>query len=329
MNLNYTKFTVDKCTPRDRFARVTQISFPTSIRTSIDDFYLDSPLTPFFPPTGEFFTRPRAHSDTSKEPEWQIHDPSLAYLFPEGRYDHPDPPRSPTPIDFFLPPTPPMPADTDIIVSPLNPLPSPTLTQDPSSPTLPEPVPVTPVDPDPIWIFDSSLREVDFDVTCLSALDEQLLHSPKDCFLDVCWAEAVYDEVEVPVMEPALAEKLWAIQSQSERRDELLQRRLDPIMTRVQRKPSPLSSSPQSYTALCPKRTLLEESESRMLYQNANNSVHFFPVPQQRDSRPRPHESHVAEDPPDTRSRKTSGKLKLFSDTYDTLTGWRRTASHA
>ena len=293
----------------------------------------------------------------SKEPEWQIPPPPLACPFPEDRYDHPDPPRSPTPIDFFLPPTPPIPADGGL-ASTLTYLPSPPLTQDSSSPALPDSIPATPrpaeLEPShPVWIFDSSLREVDFDVTCLSALDEQLLHSPKDCFLDVCWAEAVYDEVqveaeaevEVPVLQPTLPEKLRKIQLQTERNDDWLQTRADPIVMRVERKPvsvscfsrrsrcltrgfkSPLSFSPLSYTVQPPKRTLLEESESRMLYQNANHSVHFFPVPQQRDSRPKPCYSHAAEDPPDTRSRKTSGKLKLFSDTYDTLTGWRRTTN--
>jgi hypothetical protein len=275
----------------------------------------------------------------------------LAYLFPEDRYEHPDPPRSPTPIDSFHPPTPPMSADKVLPVLTLGELPSPTLTHDPSSPTLPETAPVSPgpvgIDPShPIWIFDSSLREVDFDVTCLNALDEQLLHSPKDCFLDICWAEAVYDEVEVPVLRVPTPEKLRVVQSQKAKKDDSFTRCPDPILMPTERKSvsvlrcfpvvttpddgikSPLSS-PQSYTALSPHRTVLQQSESRMLYQNANHSVHFFPTPQHRDPRSKLCESHAAEDPPDTRSRKSSGKLKIFTDTYDTLTGRRRTTSHA
>lgn len=135
-----------------------------------------------------------------------------------------------------------MPAGRDILISTLNELPSPALTHDPSSPTTyPDSAPATPglvgVDPShPIWIFDSSLREVDFDVTCLRALDEQLLHSPKDCFLDVCWAEAVYDEVE-PVLQPEPEPEPQVMRSRKERKGDHLQRRLDPITVRVERKP--------------------------------------------------------------------------------------------
>lgn len=146
-----------------------------------------------------------------------------------------------------------MPADKGF-ASTLTYLPSPPLTQDPSSLTFPDSIPVTPrpagLEPShPVWVFDSSLREVDFDVTCLSALDEQLLHSPKDCFLDVCWAEAVYDEVqvevetevEVPVLQPALPEKPQKMQWQTERNDDWLLRCADPIVMRVERKPVSVS----------------------------------------------------------------------------------------
>ncbi|KAG0708552.1 hypothetical protein DFH29DRAFT_422898 [Suillus ampliporus] len=322
MNLRCTTFTVDRCTPRDRFARVPQISFPTSIRTSIDDSYLDTPLSPFYSPTGESFARPRASSDVFRGLESHIHNTRFACLFPDFRYDHPDPPRSPTPIDSFCPPSPPLPAFKDYLIYTSHEPQSPALTQDPSSPTLADPVTPVPavLEPShPVWIFDSSLREVDFDVTCLSALDEQLLHAPKDCFLDICWAEAVYDEDEVPELQLELVEKLWARQSQMERETDSEQMRPDPIMMRVECKPSFLPSSPESYTARAQQRVMFAASESRMLYQNANHSVHFFPVPHQRDSR----RKHMADDPPDSRS----GKLKLFSDAYDTLTGRRRTTS--
>ena len=298
-------------------------------------------LTPFYSPSGEFLVRSRVHSDVSKELEWH---PPLAYLFPEDRYDHPDPPRSPTPIDFFHPPTPPMSADNSVPIPTLAELPSPDLahTGGTSSPALLDPTIPALAGPEPshpIWIFDSSLREVDFDVTCLNALDEQLLHSPKDCFLDICWAEAVYDEVEVPVPQP----EPQAMRVRTGRKDDAPPRRLDPVTVRAERKPvsipycfrvvaarlttglqSPLSSS--SYTALSPPRTVLEQSESRMLYQNANHSVHFFPVSQQR---PKPSDPHAAEGLPDVRPRKSSKKLQILSNKYDSLTGRRRIASHA
>lgn len=332
MNLRSTKLTVDRCTPRDRFAtrftRVAQISFPTSIRKSIDDSCIDFPLTPFYSPIEESFTRPRASSDAFRGVEAQIPNSPFTHLFPEYYYDHPDPPRSPTPIDFFHPPSPPTPPPKDFLVSNSNEPQSPALTQDSSSPILSDLVTVTPgpagLEPShSIWIFDSSLREVDFDVTCLGALDEQLLYAPKDCFLDICWAEAVYDdEDQLPVLQSEPEEKPWVWQSRTEREinsEESEQRGPDPIVVQVERKVSFLPS-PDSYAPRSPQRVMIAESESRMLYQNANHSVHFFPVPQQRDSS----RKHTAQDLPDT----PSGKLKLFSGAYGTLTGRRRTTSN-
>lgn len=47
---------------------------------------------------------------------------------------------------------------------------------------------------------DCALCGVDLDVSCLDALDEQLLLSPVECFSELCWASAVQDEVTAPVM---------------------------------------------------------------------------------------------------------------------------------
>ncbi|KAF9235258.1 hypothetical protein BU15DRAFT_8494, partial [Melanogaster broomeanus] len=140
MNLDKTSFTVDRCTPRDKYAR-TQVSFPRSARTSIDDFLLDSPT----------FARPRSRS--------------YAYAMPS------------------LP---------DCLWS-TSTLPSPRHLPDPE--TFPEyPTLFATADQ------DSALREVDFDPSCLDALDEQLLRSPTECFSDMCWAAAVEDDVTVPVL---------------------------------------------------------------------------------------------------------------------------------
>lgn len=43
-------------------------------------------------------------------------------------------------------------------------------------------------------VLDRTLRDAGFDVSCLDALDEQLLRSPTDCFSDICWAAAVQEE---------------------------------------------------------------------------------------------------------------------------------------
>lgn len=328
MNLRSTKLTVDRSTPRDRFAtrfaRATQISFPTSIRKSIDDSCIDFPTTPFYSPTGESFTRPRATSDEYWGVEAQIPHIPFAHLPPKYRYDHPDPPRSPTPIDFFHPPTPP---PKDFPISTSNEPQSPALVQDSSSAILADPVPVTPElagrePPYSIWIFDSSLREVDFDVACLDSLDEQLLYAPKDCFMDICWAEAVYDdEYQLPMLQARPKQKPRVRQPQTERETglEKSERRYpDRIVTQMEHKVS--FPSPESYSPQSPRHMMIAGSESRMLYQNANHSVHFFPVPQQRDSR----RKRTAQDPPDT----PSGKLKLFSGAYSTFTRRRRTTSN-
>jgi hypothetical protein len=204
-------------------------------------------LTPFYSPTEESFShgRLRASSDAFRGVEAQIPNSPFAHLFPEYCYDNPDPPRSPTPIDFFHPSSPPTPPPKDFTVSASNEPQSPAFTQDSSSPILSDLVPVTPgpagLEPShSIWIFDSSLREVDFDVTCLGALDEQLLYAPKDCFLDICWAEAVYDdEDQLPVLQPDPEEKPWVWQSQAEREtdsEESEQRGPDPIVVQVERK---------------------------------------------------------------------------------------------
>ena len=42
---------------------------------------------------------------------------------------------------------------------------------------------------------DCALCGVDLDLSCLDALDEQLLRSPVESFTELCWASAVRDEV--------------------------------------------------------------------------------------------------------------------------------------
>lgn len=47
---------------------------------------------------------------------------------------------------------------------------------------------------------DCALCGVDLDVSCLDALDEQLLLSPMESFIELCWEAAICDEVTAPVI---------------------------------------------------------------------------------------------------------------------------------
>lgn len=47
------------------------------------------------------------------------------------------------------------------------------------------------------------MHNLDFDPTCLDRLDEQLLLSPTESFVDVCYSEAVHDDnIPVPMLQP-------------------------------------------------------------------------------------------------------------------------------
>ena len=46
------------------------------------------------------------------------------------------------------------------------------------------------------------MRNLDFDPACLDRLDDQLLLSPTESFVDVCYSEAVHDTVPVPILQP-------------------------------------------------------------------------------------------------------------------------------
>ena len=55
-------------------------------------------------------------------------------------------------------------------------------------------LPQSPLAQAALFVLDRTLRDTGFDISCLDALDEQLLRSPTDSFLDICWTAAVQEE---------------------------------------------------------------------------------------------------------------------------------------
>jgi len=132
-----------------------RLSFPKSARISIDDLVPDSPLSICFSPVDGAVLRPRSYSFV---------DPSLEA--PRGWSN--SAPSSPPPDREQHAMCPQEGAlDWRVLAS-----------------------------PGMLSIADDcALCGVDLDVSCLDALDEQLLRSPIECFTELCWASAVRDEV--------------------------------------------------------------------------------------------------------------------------------------
>ena len=51
-------------------------------------------------------------------------------------------------------------------------------------------------------VLRRSLRNMEFDPSCLDCLDQQTLLSPTESFSEVCYSEATHDQVPVPVLQP-------------------------------------------------------------------------------------------------------------------------------
>ena len=64
---------------------------------------------------------------------------------------------------------------------------------------------------------DCALCGVDLDVSCLDALDEQLLLSPVACFTELCWAAAVCDDATAPVLHRHTRARVRSFKGASER----------------------------------------------------------------------------------------------------------------
>ncbi|KAF9222424.1 hypothetical protein BS17DRAFT_187876 [Gyrodon lividus] len=315
MNLDKTSFTVDRCTPRDKYAR-TQVSFPRSVRTSVDDFLLDSPLSTFFNQGSELFARPRSRS--------------YAYALPKlpdclwNTTTIPSPPPFPDPETFPITDQN-LPADRKDSMASWREIACPTLLA--------------------MADQDSALREVDFDPSCLDALDEQLLRSPTECFSDMCWAAAVEDDVTVPVLhtpKPRSGPRTRKVDygtvwGGTKVPKDFGQDRA--FLSKI--KPPPeafsqailLSSSLEPHvtsSTLQKQYSVLAASERRLLYTNPNESVHYFPVPSDQNTRRKKRDVPVPPLQTDERTHPQnhptckSNKLRIISSAYSTLTGRRR-----
>lgn len=67
-------------------------------------------------------------------------------------------------------------------------------------------LPQSPLAQAALSVLDRTLRDAGFDISCLDTLDEQLLRSPNDCFLDICWTAAVQEEERVQRKQDAFLE---------------------------------------------------------------------------------------------------------------------------
>ncbi|KAI6145519.1 hypothetical protein BKA82DRAFT_995665 [Pisolithus tinctorius] len=246
MNHSPARLLVDRCTPRDKFAR-THIPLRTSLCPSSDDSVVSPPSSPW---TSEFNARRRAHS-SSGSPGWR-HLPT---------------PIRPTfrPRDYELPPCPEDDDQSDSHTVSLK-------------------------------VLQRSLRNVEFDPSCLDCLDQQLLLSPADSFSEVCYTEAVHEQVPVPVLQPLQPRirkrtTLYDRTAMSEEDpyhdwDENMSIRWKKLSSR---KPLPVppptkAQSKNPTPRMSTQDSMLAALESRLLLHNPGDSVHFFPVPSQRRS---------------------------------------------
>ncbi|KIJ15647.1 hypothetical protein PAXINDRAFT_169084 [Paxillus involutus ATCC 200175] len=308
---------MDRCTPRDKYTR-SQVSFPRSVRTSVDDFLLDSPLGTLFSQGGEFFARPRSRS--------------YAYALPKL----PDCTWSTSAL-----PSPLLLADPEIDQKPFQERKDNLASwKELAYPTL-----LSITDP------DSALHEVEFDPSCLDALDEQLLRSPTECFSDMCWAAAVEDDIAVPVLHTpkprsgprsrtcdygAVLGGTRVVGRPREGQDRANLDRIKPPREAFSQGLLPSSPASTVTSSSFPKQySVFAASEQHLLYNNPNESVHYFPVPSDQSMRrrrkkrdippvpplPSDEHTHPQKQPP---TYKPNCTLRIISDAYSTLTGRRR-----
>lgn len=51
-------------------------------------------------------------------------------------------------------------------------------------------------------VLRRSLKNVEFDPSCLDCLDQQTLLSPTETFSEICYTEATHEQVPVPILQP-------------------------------------------------------------------------------------------------------------------------------
>lgn len=188
MDFDKTRFSVDWFIPGDKYGP-KRLSFPKSARISIDDLVSDSPVRllgrfPFchryllkltclklsfcFSPADEAIPRPRSYTfvDTPFEGVcgWTT-SPPPSPLAPSDRERYPMHVQDPKPCEENS-------TDWRALAS-----------------------------PGLLSVADDcALCGVDLDVSCLDAVDEELLVSPVECFTELCWAAAVHEDVTAPVI---------------------------------------------------------------------------------------------------------------------------------
>lgn len=277
MNLSPARLLVDRCTPRDKFAR-THTPLRKALCPSSDDSVVSPPTSPW---TSEFNSRRRAYS-SSGSPGWR-HLPT---------------PIRPTfrPRDYELPPCPEDDDQSD--------------TQTVS-----------------LMVLQRSLRNVEFDPSCLDCLDQQLLLSPADSFSEVCYTEAVHDQTPVPALQPLQPRirkrtPLYDRTAMSEEDpyhdwDENMSVRWKDLSLQkpLPAPPLPKKQSKDSTPRISTQDSMLAVLEFQLLHHNPDDSVHFFPVPSRRRSEDARKSSLDAPAPSisSAGSNSSSGTLKRLS----------------
>ncbi|KAF8549182.1 hypothetical protein OG21DRAFT_1515494 [Imleria badia] len=244
--LSSPRLLVDKCTPRDRYAR-THVPLSTSLCPSADDSLVTAHhLAPSV-------ARRRAHSSSDSQ-GWKLLPTPIRPTF--------------RPRDYELPPC----AEDDD-------------RSDTHTVSL--------------KVLRRSLKNVEFDPSCLDCLDQQTLLSPTESFSDVCYTEATHDQVPVPLLQPLQPRirKRTAYYDRTAMSEEDPYHDWDENMsvrwTRPSQKPPPVPPLPEHLKK--PKsaeprpsyqQSVLADIETQLLRvaTNPGESVHYFPVPSHRRS---------------------------------------------
>ncbi|KAH7883262.1 hypothetical protein F5I97DRAFT_1903671 [Phlebopus sp. FC_14] len=286
MHFSPPRLVVDKCTPRDKYAR-THVPLKVSLCPSVDDSVVNVPIAPW---STEPTSRRRAQSSADLQ-GWKHLPTPIRPTFRPREYQLPSCPEDDDQ------------SDTQTIS---------------------------------LKVLHRSLKNVEFDPSCLDCLDQQLLLSPTDSFTEVCYSEAVHDQVPVPILQPLQPRirKRTAYYDRTAMSEEDPYHDWDENMSvrckKYTRKPLPpvpplpqkMAEAPQP--GMTSQDKMLAVLESRLLYHNPNDSVHFFPVPSQRRSDDSRRKSSL--DAPSVSSTGSNGTLKRLGSA---LSGRSRAKSTA
>ncbi|KAG9312252.1 hypothetical protein JVU11DRAFT_7554 [Chiua virens] len=165
MDFDKTSFSVDWFTPGDKYAP-KRLSFPKSARISIDDIVSDSPLGFCFSPFDEVMPGPRSYSfaDSLFERACGWSNSAPPSPLPTERDPSQMNDKDPKKCEESAADWPPLAHSAILSVA-----------------------------------ADWALCGAQLDVSCLDALDEQLLLSPVESFTEMCWVAAVQEDGPAPV----------------------------------------------------------------------------------------------------------------------------------